>query len=1010
MRQTRTLLIVVLAAALLGGAGFFMFRSNPAPAIALVDAPTGAAGDGAPVVASEAASPRGTAGDAAITRRAVTTADAPKAADPDYTAALGGYAGRVVDHARAPVADSKVQLFRLDPSVVMTPTVTPMSETTMQLSAADAGETVTDAEGRFLLPGVWPHAMFLLKAGVGSDCPTFKVVDQSVGPGEVVDLGDVVLKDAAIAVGRVVDAETGQPVAGALVRVADIPGTILQLVPIERFDPEGYVSVLDEGGHMLFKMPSWVSQRYAQLPIASALTGEDGAFRVAGCDPGVNVVVVTKFGYQSAVRQSVKLEAGETRDLGKLTLGTGTTAEGRVVDTNGKPIAGAEILCGSKAMAAPVAFLQAAGESDERGEFSCSGMSPGEVVAGARRGPGDAWTLTVPQAVQREIVVRLPAQHSLTVGIKSAAGLAIEVPSFKLLPRGVPSSRDIVTMGMVGVVPPVPLTGRLSRLEDGRYRLAGLNAGKYVLLVQSPGHAVSSSDIDLQGDLEHSVMLEREAAFEVVVVDADGKPIRRATIVAEPAGDSKRRIHEIPLNCGETDAEGRLRVTALQGERANVSASHPRYGVASGSVKLPAAQPLVIRMDVPGGIEGVVTDNRKPPLPGKWSVVVHGSPTAGVHGPLEGTPRFAALDLEGKFKVSGVRPGDYAVSVAEMNQIQTIGSFFKTMMFLSRTGDRSERRVSVVSGKVSRVDIETAEEAPVEGPSARLAGTVTINGLPARGMMMSASGQRRIAREIDAGGSFDFGPVPAGHVHLELFDPKGFDENPEPSELWARNLQVKAGEDQLLRIDLTMSSVAGVVVNADGTPCPGVHVRLRGRDAPHAKDTITDVGHVSQGTMTDAKGAFDFPRVPAGRFSLVARARGTDGRGSLDVHVSQGTPATGLRVTLGRTYRVAGTVDKKRLPGAEGWMWLNFSLEPDPGASDHVPISEGTGVEEGERFEMRGLPAGRYRVRIHANGVRGRWEHDGLIEVTRDLEAVVIAPVEIKETPAPQRAEPGRKR
>ena len=115
----------------------------------------------------------------------------------------------------------------------------------------------------------------MLHAGIGTDAPTYQVVTRTPGPGEVVDLGDIVLPNAGVITGTVLD-DNGDPLPGALVRCADLPGALAAFFPIERFDPNGALLVREKNSPVrVVEMPAWVAKAVEELPFPRALTDSD---------------------------------------------------------------------------------------------------------------------------------------------------------------------------------------------------------------------------------------------------------------------------------------------------------------------------------------------------------------------------------------------------------------------------------------------------------------------------------------------------------------------------------------------------------------------------------------------------------------------------------------------------------------------------------------------------------------------------------------------------------------
>ena len=116
-------------------------------------------------------------------------------------------------------------------------------------------------------------------------------------------------------------------------------------------------------------------------------TGPDGTFVLRGVAPGIVNFVVSKAGYAPGPYASVRPAAdGETIDNVVLTVPTGASLGGRVMDEAGQPIAGAMVTVRSTA-AGPVPLgarlmpSGAMGTTDEDGRYWIGGLSPGEYIA-----------------------------------------------------------------------------------------------------------------------------------------------------------------------------------------------------------------------------------------------------------------------------------------------------------------------------------------------------------------------------------------------------------------------------------------------------------------------------------------------------------------------------------------------------------------------------------------------------------------------------------------------------
>jgi protocatechuate 3,4-dioxygenase beta subunit len=996
MAKHGNLVALFLVLAALAAAGFFLLSGGGGGGT--VDAPESPTPDSATL---SAAQPELHA--AAETVRmgpARSTIEQPVARpelDPDIVAALAKFTGRVVAHDGKPVAQSKVRLFRLDPQVVFQPSLSILTEPITDVADAFAGEATTGGDGRFELAGVWPRSIYLFKADADGENPTVRINERTPGPGETVDLGDLVLKNGAVVTGTVVDDE-GQPLAGAMVRAADVPPIATQFIPIEQIDPEGWIIVGDAGAQtfgetgakMVIEAPAWIAKLWRELPIPTTVSGSDGSFRLQGIEPGINLIAATKAGYVAATQKNVKLDAGKTRDVGKLKLGEGEVASGRVIDQQGKPIAGVQVVVGNKLTAVPIAFARDAGKSDARGQFACSGLGTGNVVAAARRDAGEPWVITDPQTIQQDIVITMPSRCALTVRLVSESGSVIAAPKMRLLSFGAVTGQDeLPIFAQLGFARAVALEHRQSKLPDGRVQLRDLPTGKYALLAGCAGHGQAMTAVDLTGDREVELRLPAERAFEVVVLDDSERPIRNAAVYVELRGKGPEVM---PVHAGTTGADGKVSVREVARDQVQVEATHPRFGAAAAAVELPASAPIVIRLRTPAAIAGEVTENGKPPELGKYTVVAQRSWNE-TRGPSTGMPAMAVPDAEGKFTFHGLQPGSWRVeAIKSLQAMSSFSSMFDMMVMERFAANLPDQEVTLVAGQTAQVRLETNAPRVVDGPSARVAGSVFVNSQAGEGMVVQGWSEQRLSATVDASGRFDLGPVKEGHIYLNVLEPPRRDALSAMdfgNSLWSRGVEVKAGSDVDLRIEINTGGLEGTVLDLEGQPAAGVSVRADGMLA--GADPRTPA-HTRSSAVTDADGRFAMQRLPACTYTVEAVAD-KRGRASTTIEVASGSMAQ-ARLQLQRTFTVRGRIDRKLLPQdkEERWLWLAFQRE-----GEEAGRSQTGGSVDGDEdtFEVDGLRPGTYRVRIHGN-MKGQWKHDGVVEVTGDVEGFVVRPVEHK--------------
>jgi len=994
--MNRSLALAVLAVLVLAiGAVFLLLRGGDAvaPSVAppglhdpaAATAPVEVATEGDQVMA-------GTAGPAITRREELTHAD-DLVSDPEVRAALGGFHGRVIDGAQQPVAKRGVRIYRIALDDLIRPGFDLMTEPTF---APDylAGEAVTGDDGMFQVEGVWPRAFYLLLAGIGSDAPTHRLLQRAPAPGEIVELGDVQLADAAIAVGVVVD-EQGAPIANALVRAADVPGQVTALLPFERFDPEGCVLVREKGGPAVpvIEMPKWVKQVFDHLPIPNTRTAADGRFRLVGITPGTNMVATTMSGYLGDVKPAVKFEAGKQKDLGKILLKRGEELTGKVIDTAGKPVVGAEVVAGPMTTIAPVDFGSRIGHSDEQGKFRADGFPPGKVTVAARRGPGTAWVMVEPQPIAGDVVVTLPAMFALTVTVTTRDGAVVKEPKLRLFPGKSERGNLLLDWGSIGLIGAVDLAQHRQRLDDGRVRIADLQAGNYTLLAQADGTAIAVAAVEIHGDTDSSVVLAPQQQFAVRVADASGKGIRNAQIYCQERG---QKVVDMPIHCGCTDGEGRLVITQASSDEIRVSAAHPRWGMVHGNAK--AGQPeLLLQMRTPGEIAGTLTEGGRPAPLGKWTI---GCAHEGERGAMEETPTLTTSSPDGSFGVRALQPGHYSLAAFEaLGGVTSLGGVFSFAKSAGMNGPGPRAEVDVVSAQVARVNLDATPET-VSGPAGHVFGTVTVDGRLAAGYQVSIGGDRRHkALKVDDAGRFDFGLVAVGHVYVNVASDDGMFGRTQ--QFWNTSFELKEGEEKLLDVQVQTTSIAGVVLLPDGSAAGKAWVQAQGRTGAGG-----DGGNVWFHENADEHGAFRFASVPVGVYTLTARGDNA-GRANVTGVKAEAGGVSDLRLTLERTVKVGGRVDLARLASKPDWIWINFvGFDPKAGGTGMWTNQVGgANADSHGDFSTDELPPGRYRAQIYFGGLddhQGRdWWSDGEIEVgTQNVLGLVLVPVQRNATEA----------
>jgi hypothetical protein len=363
---------------------------------------------------------------------------------------------------------------------------------------------------------------------------------------------------------------------------------------------------------------------------------------------------------------------------------------------------------------------------------------------------------------------------------------------------------------------------------------------------------------------------------------------------------------------------------------------------------------------------------------------------------LEQVPSLITPGLDGAFVVAAMQPGSYELkAIKALDALRSPGGVFALGQEMFMMRDTPDVGVEVVSGQQAMAQIDVGEK-PIDGPTAQLSGSLTIDGRLSNGNFVTVqAGERRFSARTDERGRFEIGTVPAAELAVSVMANADNGMFAGPGQgLWSSSIQLAAGEVRELTIEIMTSSIAGACYLPDGSPAAGVFISASGQ----VKSASGGRNSVWAGTPTDAQGAFRFPQVAEGTWTLSARGRGeSSGRGTLPaIEVQGGVPVAGLRFQLQRPMVVKGRLDlavfgDKKPRGA----WLGFRRLGDndgPEAegqwADSCRVEMATGA-----FSADDLTAGRYRLDLNIQGEGREWsnyEVDPLVVPPGGLDGVVL--------------------
>lgn len=410
----------------------------------------------------------------------------------------------------------------------------------------------------------------------------------------------------------------------------------------------------------------------------------DGAFRAEPIPPGRVYAIVRHPDYVEAVSETVTIKSGGEAHV-RVVLHQGGSLEGRVVDWDKRPVAGARV-----ELAAAAGSLERVAYTDDSGTFAFAAV-PDEVLLSVARPetPSDIvakMIVEIPDRERKEVEIVLPQKRD---------AVRVHVAD----DRGYPLDR--VEVRAVSLDPAVPLRRTLFTNDDGDVEVPDAVGLPLRVTLSRPSKAPVVDEIEVapgklgyemregltgRGKVTGREGRERVAGASVVVYTRTGP--RHVT------ADDEGAFEVVDL------APGRVRIAAshpewASGERSLVVAGDPGKTVELGEVDLSEA----------GEVEGTVLDPNDEPVAG--ARVGFGSvPTFLPLGPMP--PGVVTTNREGKYVLKNVPDGD-----------ATIEAYF---VDLGRAAVSTRVRAGHTS---SRVDITLPGEGVAKGES-RGAGSLAI--------------------------------------------------------------------------------------------------------------------------------------------------------------------------------------------------------------------------------------------------------------------------------------------
>jgi len=599
--------------------------------------------------------------------------------------------GRVVDEADEPVAGAVV---RLVPSVG----TTSYRRRPLARSRNDGASGTTTADGTFRIADLTGGRYDLEVAAPGFAPAIVPGVEVPEGAGAT-DLGTVVLSPGLRIAGRIVDPE-GRPVEGAgvtprpaetfglgfatragdrerVVSAADGGFEIVDLAAGRPVDLEvertGYADNTVRGVSPPLAEPLRVVLRPTVtvrgevvdpegLPVEGALvtartfrpepgemragrsgggqarTGRDGAFEIADVEPGEVVLSASATGYRRTDLGALHVSAGRDREGVRIELERGAVVHGTVTGPDGQPVPQAWVQVEERTGPGSP-YRPPAASTDGDGRYRLEGVELGRRTVGVFHSSHvrAARDLEVGLGDNR-LDFRLERGATVAGRVLDEAGAPVAGVHVSL----VTSESSWTSLGA-------------TTADDGRFELEGVDAGRYHARAEKEGYATYLSDaMIVSGPVDGlELRLARGAAIVGRVVGLEPDDLPAVQIHASSRDHRGSAVAAV-------DFEGRFRLEGILPGSWQVLAAKGEGGrVETEIVDVePGVAEVPVTLDFTGGhtVEG--------------EVLVGGEPLAGLWVTIVAPDRFrggaATSDHRGRFRIEGLEPGEYELTVARL--------------------------------------------------------------------------------------------------------------------------------------------------------------------------------------------------------------------------------------------------------------------------------------------------------------------------------------------------------
>ena len=480
-----------------------------------------------------------------------------------------------------------------------------------------------------------------------------------------------------------------------------------------------------------------------------------------------------------------------------------------------------------------------------------------------------------------------PGGHATDVVIELAPGLVVDGSVRTPDNKPVPNVRVQLRLRVDKV--PVNHESPSARSDKaGRYRIAGVLAGEYMISASAEGRPASTEELTVRSSLTKDLTVQDVIVVSGIVLTSSGQPASGAEVEAVVRSEGVNRSGSMDRTT--TDAQGHFRLERLGAGRLSLSARHGNEAASLEDERVREAEKKEVTIKLQSGarLSGIVT----------WD---DGAPASGlkIMGMRRGGPRDVRESRSGQ-------DGTFTLGPFSAGEISAV-----VMAPAERVSWSSSSRPEQADVTIAAGEHRTGIKLVASRRTGFIRGTVIgPDGRPIAGGTLMA-GLERDRRAYKNGPDVSRAVTgPDGAFVLESLKRGTYTvwaSSPDHPETERPNVAVNT-DDLQLQLGRP-ASVTGVFVGTDGKPIPAYTLVVV--PPGNARPEMRYRRAVDEGTgmvVSHPKGIFVADRLNPGSYDFVASA--ADGRtGRLSgISLADGEKKSGLRLVAEGGITVTGKV------------------------------------------------------------------------------------------------------